>query len=252
MNEYLIGGHISLASVIDNKSRTVNKIILDKDRQSRVSSASYHFPEKAQYKKILRFAEENAVPVESVSAEEFSRLTLGESYGGIAAVVGDRKFDDPASLMTDSGFALLLDGIEDPFNFGYVLRTAYASGVDCVFLPRRNYFTSAATVIRSSAGASEMLRIALYDDESALCGMLRENGYDIVCTAKTENAVPFEKAEYRRPMCLAIGGEKRGINKALLSDADKIVCIDYKNSYSMSLSASSAASILIYGIASRI
>ncbi len=168
MNEYLIGGHISLASVIDTRSRKINKIILDKDRQRRVCSASYHYPEKAQYKMLLRYAEENSVPVELLSAEEFSRLTLGGSCGGIAAVVGDRKFEDPASLTDSSGFTLLLDGIEDPFNFGYILRTAYASGVEGVFLPKRNYFTSAATVIRSSAGASEMLRKALYDAGRAL------------------------------------------------------------------------------------
>ena len=97
-----------------------------------------------------------------------------------------------------------------------------------------------------------MLDISLYSSASEACGALRNEGYSIVCTAKDVRSVPFDKAVYRAPLCLVIGGEKRGINKSLLSQADTVVCIDYKNEYRMSLSASSAASILIHGIASRI
>ena len=187
-----------------------------------------------------------------MSSEEFSSLASGEAYGGIAALVGDRKFSALNTVTADARFALILDGIEDPFNFGYILRTAYACGVGRVLLPKRNYFTSSSIVIRSSAGASEMLDISLYDDAGEACGVLREKGYSILCTAKDASSVPFEKAAYKTPLCLVIGGEKRGINKALLSQADTVVCIDYKNEYRMSLSASSAASILIHGIASRL
>ena len=251
MTEYLIGGYISVSAVIENNSREIKKIILDTERQSRIRSASYHYPEKAQYKALEKYISSSGTPVEYLSAEDFASLTNGGSYGGVAALVGDRIFENAEDIINKARFALILDGIEDPFNFGYVLRTAYACGCDCVLLPRRNYFTSSSVVIRSSAGASEILPIALFDKPDSICETLRSNGFSIICTAKSRDSVPLEQARVTPPVCLVIGGEKRGINKELMSYADSVVCIDYKNQYKMSLSASSASSILIYGVASR-
>ena len=97
-----------------------------------------------------------------------------------------------------------------------------------------------------------MLPIALFSDPSDTVDSLKKNGFSIVCTAKTKGSVSLEKAEFNIPLCLIIGGEKRGVNKSIMSYADITVSIDYKNDYKMSLSASSAASILIYGVSSRI
>ena len=252
MAEYLIGGFISVSAVIENESRTLYKLIIDKDRQSRISSVSYHYPEKAQYDYLNKYVKRTGAEVEYLSAEDFSSLTGGEAYGGIAALVGDRKYVSIDKALENAKFALMLDGIEDPFNFGYILRTAYACGCDCVLLPERNYFTSSSIVVRSSAGASEMLPIALFSDPSDTVDSLKKNGFSIICTAKTKGSVSLEKAEFNIPLCLIIGGEKRGVNKSIMSHADVTVSIDYKNDYKMSLSASSAASILIYGVSSRI
>ncbi len=252
MAEYLIGGYISVASVIENKSRDIIKILIDAERQSRISSASYHYPEKAQYVFLEKFFKSSGVDVRRVSSKEFSVLTDGEAYGGIAAVVGERRYVSVEQALHNAKFTLMLDGIEDPFNFGYVLRTAYACGCDSVLLPVRNYFTSSSIVIRSSAGASEMLPIALFDDASVVTSYLAENGFSLVCTAKTKDSVDLEHAKFKTPLCLVIGGEKRGINKGLLAAADNVISINYKNDYKMSLSASSAASILIYEVGSRI
>ena len=97
-----------------------------------------------------------------------------------------------------------------------------------------------------------MLHIALFSDPSDTVDSLKKNGFSIICTAKTKSSVSLDKAEFNIPLCLIIGGEKRGVNKSIMSYADITVSIDYKNDYKMSLSASSAASILIYGVSSRI
>ncbi len=252
MSDTLIGGYISLASVLNAESREVKKIILDKERQSRICSASYHYPEKAQYREIAKFSKERKIKVEYVSGDEFASLTDGEAYGGIAALVGDRRVLAPEELIKKGRYFLIIDGIEDPFNFGYVLRTAFACGCDGVLLPERNYFSSSNIVIRSSAGASELMRIAYYDDIEKVCDTIKSCGIRLACTAKTDDSVPLSDYMPVPPLCVVIGGEKRGINKCLMSKADDIVSIDYKNSYSMSLSASSAAAIIIYGVASKL
>ena len=252
MSDTLIGGYISLASVLNADSREVKKIILDKERQSRICSASYHYPEKAQYREIAKFSKKLSIPVEYVTEKEFSALSGGEAYGGIAAYVGDRRVLDAEELVKCGKYFLIIDGIEDPFNFGYVLRTAFACGCDGVLLPERNYFTSSNIVIRSSAGASELMKVAYYDDIEKTVDLLKSHNIRIACTAKTENSVSLSEYTASSPICVVIGGEKRGINKALMAKADDVICIDYKNSYAMSLSASSAAAIIIYGVASRL
>lgn len=251
-NEYLIGGYISVSSVISTGSREVIKLIFDKDRQSRISSASYHYPEKAQYKFLKKYITESNAEAEYISESEFKELTHGEAYGGIAAIVGKRRTVSVESLAEKGGFLILIDGIEDPFNFGYVLRTAYACGCNGVFLPERNYFTSSDIVIRSSAGASELLDVAYFSEPSQIGEILKNKHIRMYCTAKTDNSTELNETEFSMPLCVVIGGEKRGINKSLLSYADGIVSIGYKNQYTMSLSASSASAIIIYGVASRL
>ncbi len=147
---------------------------------------------------------------------------------------------------------MLLDGIEDPFNFGYVLRTLYTAGVDGVFLPERNFLSAASTVIRSSAGTSELLNIASYNDVDELFAFLKENGIFIVATAKTNESTDIFAASFKRPLCVVIGGEKRGINKTVSKYADKTVSIVYPRDTGISLSASSAAAIIAYQVANRL
>ena len=194
------------------------------------------------------------MPISYLTDSEFAELTGGESFGGIAAEVGERTYSDFRTVISENknGYFVLLDGIEDPFNFGYVLRTLYTAGVDGVFLPERNFLSAASTVIRSSAGTSELLNIASYNDVDELFAFLKENGIFIVATAKTNESTDIFAASFKRPLCVVIGGEKRGINKTVSKYADKTVSIVYPRDTGISLSASSAAAIIAYQVANRL
>ena len=144
----------------------------------------------------------------------------------------------------------MLEGIEDPFNFGYALRSLYAFGVDGVILPKRNWMSAAPIVCRSSAGASEMCEIYSVECEDALDHM-KSLGATVIATAK-ENSSPIAQIDINFPLLLIIGGEKRGISKKILSKADAIARIDYANNFNSSLSAASAAAILGYEISKYI
>ncbi len=251
----LIGGFISLSSVIKSGSREVKKIIFDKERKNKICSSSYHFPEKKQYAFLEKYISETETEMTYMDAASFASLTRGESYGGIAAYVGERKIKSVAKLLESdggNGFYLILEGIEDPFNFGYTLRTAYACGCGGVILPERNYFTSSDIVIRSSAGASELIDIAYYKSVDEAAEALKAHGVRIVCTSKEKGSVNLDEAELKAPLCVVIGGERRGISSTLTSRADLMIAVEYKRSYAMSLSASSAASIIIYETAKKI
>jgi len=140
----------------------------------------------------------------------------------------------------------MLEGIEDPFNFGYALRTLYAAGADAVVLTPRNWMHAAGTVCRSSAGASELLPLYIADGIKAV-QTARAAGYKIVCAGIRDSVSAFD-ADLTRPVFLIVGGEKRGISRALLNEADTVVRLDYGRPFRGSLSTASAASVLAYEI----
>ena len=183
------------------------------------------------------------------TAEEIAEQAIGNTHGGILAICGDRLFPALTSpdQLTPEGFYVLLEGIEDPYNFGYALRSLYAAGVDAVFLSPRNWMSAAGVVARASAGASELLPMYIADSSESAAQIAREAKCKLVCADK-ENSVSMYDADLHRPLLLVIGGEKRGISRGLLSDADEIVRIDYARPFRAALSAASAATILGYEV----
>ena len=179
--------------------------------------------------------------------EELEKMTTGNSYGGIICACSERTIPTLSDDDIDSGkFFVMLQGIEDPYNFGYALRSLYASGVDGVILPERNWMSAAGVVARSSAGASELLRMYKSDADIAV-EYFKSKGFTVVCADEnTDNvlgecALPF-------PIFLIIGGEKRGISRSVLNKADKLVKINYAREFRASLSAASAATMFGYEI----
>ena len=180
---------------------------------------------------------------------EIDTLTLGSSHGGIVAECTERPLprlsDSDASIRRD-GFYVMLEGIEDPYNFGYALRSLYASGVDGIILGERNWMSAAGVVARSSAGASELFPIYLSDGACA-ADYFHSIGYTTVCAdIRTEHLL--ESTEILYPVFLIVGGERRGISRALLDKADLKVRISYGRDFHASLSAASAATVLGYEI----
>ncbi len=244
-----IYGYISVSAAIRGGKRAVYRIILDTERYNRVMRSKYHYNEKKQYAALKNCG----IHIDYVSADEFLDITSGDTAGGIAAEVGERQFYRPERLLSNKkGYILVLDGIEDPYNFGYVLRTLYAAGADGVILPERNFFVSSDIVIRSSAGASEYLDIAAVSDLGEAVSLAASAGYTVVATAKSNNSVSVYEATLSRPLCLILGGEKRGISKSVLEKADITLSIPYPRNCRYSLSASSAANIIAFQIGSII
>ena len=147
----------------------------------------------------------------------------------------------------ENGFYVMLEGIEDPYNFGYCLRSLYAAGVDGILVGERNWFSAAGVVCRASAGASELFEIAA-GDPATLIDVFHEKGYTVIAADKTDDAVPVYDTTVTRPVLLVVGGEKRGITRAVLEKCDKVVSLDYGRRFGAALSAASAASILAFEI----
>ena len=190
---------------------------------------------------------ERGFALEFVAASEIDRFTLGSTHGGVIAFCSDRTIPSLSeSDILPNQFYVFLEGIEDPYNFGYTLRSLYAAGVAGVILPPRNWMTAAGVVARASAGASERLPMFVAEPEHAI-NLLKTKGYRVLCGG-IRNSVSLFDETFPYPILLVIGGEKRGISRKILDMADQVVRIDYGRDFRGSLSAASAATVMAFEI----
>lgn len=219
--------------------RRILKILFNKDKINKISKEVGYF--KAVSKKY------GFELIESTT-EEIESLALGTSHGGIIAITSERTLPylNLDSKLCDNGFYAMIEGIEDPYNFGYALRSLYAMGCDGIILSERNWMSAAGVVARSSAGASEAFNIYKAQPSLAI-DVFKKKGYKIVCAdERTDNLLG--KCDLKLPILLIVGGEKRGISKSILSEADMLVKIDYGREFKASLSAASAITMFGYEI----
>lgn len=198
-----------------------------------------------EYKWLCHQAEKYGFEIEVCKKELISGMTVGNTHGGIAAHCTERTIPELSSDI-EGKFFVMIDGVEDPYNFGYAIRTLYAAGVDAVILTPRSWMSAAGVVCRASAGASEQLRMYIASPTDAV-DILRQKGCKIVC-AELEDSVSVYDADLTFPLLLIVGGEKRGISGAVLAKADLRVRIDYARKFDASLSTASAASVISYEI----
>lgn len=220
--------------------RKIEKILFDKDKLNKIHK-------EIGYLKAI--SSKMGFEVIESDAESLNEITLGASHGGIVAITGDRTLPYLSSdtEIEPDGFYAMIQGIEDPYNFGYSLRSLYAMGCSGIILTERNWMSAAGVVARSSAGASETFEI--YKSNPTECiDIFKNKGYQVICADENTNNI-LGKCELKYPILLIVGGEKRGISRAVLDKADILVKIGYGREFRASLSAASATTMFAYEIA---
>ena len=238
----LLEGMTSISALLNTdpsiNDRKIEKIFIDEGKR-RTKTAEIGF--------LIAKSRELGFSVEFVSSEIIEQRTVGTSHGGIIAFCSDRSYPDlTAEFIIPDGFYVYLEGIEDPYNFGNAIRSLYAAGVNGIVIPPRNWMSAAGVVAKASAGTSE--RIPVYVAASdTVTAIFHQAGYQVLCAGIRDSISVFE-AELSYPILLVIGGEKRGISRSILNDADQILRIDYGREFRGSLSAASSAAVLAFEI----
>ena len=241
----VLEGMTSLRALFDGRDAAINN--------RPIQTVFYDIAKrKTLYREIgyLRaMSEKHNFLLQEVSNEEIEKLALGTTHGGVIAVCGERSFpllEATIDELPKHGFYAMIQGIEDPYNFGYALRSLYACGINGLILSERNWFSAAGVVARASAGASERLPVFVADPDNAV-SLFQNHGYAVVCADERTNNI-LQSTELKKPLLLIVGGERRGISRSILDAADIIVKIPYAREFRASLSAASAATILAYEI----
>lgn len=189
------------------------------------------------------------VPIVDAAGEELTRRCGGLAHQGLMARMPPFPYADVEAVIGAGGDAALfviLDGVQDPFNFGAILRSAEVFGAHGVFVPTAYQSEVTVQVARSSAGAVNYVPIAQTSDLVALVGALRERGVRTVAASGHAKADVFE-VDLTIPCALVIGNEGTGISPAVLAACDEQVRIPQAGQVA-SLNAAVAAGILCYEV----
>ncbi|MCB9422901.1 MAG: RNA methyltransferase [Ardenticatenaceae bacterium] len=230
-------GAISIEAVLQGRSRDIERVYIQQGKWNRTQA------------RLLQELKRAGISVEKVTAEFIEEKAGGKSHGGIIAMAGPRRFVSLAEMVADTAvpFIVMLDGFEDPFNFGQAVRALYAAGVGGIVVRPRNWLSATNVVARSSAGASELVPMAVAETAVAAADFFREQGLVVACTAVT-GSQPVDKVDLTMPLFLLIGGEKRGITRSFMDQADLRLQIPYGRQFQHSLGAAASAAIIGYEI----
>jgi 23S rRNA (guanosine2251-2'-O)-methyltransferase len=228
-------GRISIEAAIRGQNRSIDAVYIRRGK--------WDFDTK----RLRRTAEKAGIRVKIVDDTFMADHAVGKSHGGLLARAGPRRFASLERLLEGSSnpLVVMLDGIEDPFNFGQAVRALYAAGIDGLVVRPRNWMTATAVVARSSAGATELMPTAVAESALEAAAFFRERGLMVACTAK-ESAISLYEADLTGPLFLLIGGEKRGITRSFLDQADIRLNIPYGRSFRHSLGAAASTAVFAF------
>ncbi len=174
------------------------------------------------------------------------------NHQGVAAAVAAYEYsqlDDLFSRAEEKGeepFFIILDEIEDPHNLGSILRTADASGVHGVIIPKRRSVGLTSTVAKTSTGAIEHIPVARVTNLSRTIDELKEK-YVWVIGTDAEGTEDYRQLDGKMPVALVIGSEGKGMSRLTKDKCDWTVSLPMAGKVT-SLNASVAASLLMYEV----
>ena len=218
--------------------RGINKLwIASGDREGSVSE-------------IAALAKERGIVMQYVERAKIESFAGGHRHQGVLAYVAPvpyAELDDilkAAEAKGEAPFLVLLDELEDPHNLGALLRTADATGVHGILIPKRRSVSLNATVAKTSAGAVEYVPVARIGNIAQTLKKLKEKGF-WVAGADKDGEKAYYEADLTGPLVLVVGSEGRGMSRLTKEACDFIVSMPMVGRIN-SLNASVAGSILMY------
>ena len=218
--------------------RGINKLwIASGDREGSVSE-------------IAALAKERGIVMQYVERAKIESFAGGHRHQGVLAYVAPvpyAELDDilkAAEAKGEAPFLVLLDELEDSHNLGALLRTADATGVHGILIPKRRSVSLNATVAKTSAGAVEYVPVARIGNIAQTLKKLKEKGF-WVAGADMDGEKAYYEADLTGPLVLVVGSEGRGMSRLTKEACDFIVSMPMVGRIN-SLNASVAGSILMY------
>ena len=205
--------------------------------------------EKGRLKSIFAIANEKKIVCQEVPKHKLDNTTTERHQGVIAFVAPYNYFELDEVLnkldINKNTTLLILDHIEDPHNLGAIIRTAEASGVKGIIIPKRRAAVVSQTAVKASAGAIEHMPVIRVSSLTDAIKKLKEKGFWIAGTTLAERSEEYTKIAKDVPLAIVIGNEGEGMSKVVTKECDFLYHLPMLGKI-QSLNASVAAGIIMY------
>jgi 23S rRNA (guanosine2251-2'-O)-methyltransferase len=201
---------------------------------------------------ILALAREQKVVVKEVDRKKLDQMSVSKVHQGVIAIVTPYKYFQVEDILgyadekNEKPFVIILDEIEDPHNFGAIIRSAEVCGAHGIIIPKRRNVGVTPVVYKSSAGAVEHMKIAKVTNINSVIDELKEKGIWIYGADMDGDSYCFD-TDFKGALALVIGSEGKGISKLTKNKCDVIVKIPMVGNIN-SLNASVAGGIMMYEV----
>jgi 23S rRNA (guanosine2251-2'-O)-methyltransferase len=242
MPDYLYGRHAILEAL--RAERSIEEILIARGVHSHGALSE-----------IVTLAKNADVPVYGVSRDELDRMVSNHrgdlGHQGIVARIPEFEYAEVEDLLAaarargEPAFLLMLDSVQDPQNFGTLLRTAEAVGVHGVIIAARRAVGVTPAVVKVSAGAVHHLKIARVTNLARTIEELKRANVWVIGVENAPAAQDFSRADFKIPLALVLGSEGEGLGRLVREKCDYLVRLPMWGKVS-SLNVSVAGSIILY------
>ena len=196
---------------------------------------------------ILRKIEKLNLKKFHVDKNKIDKMCSNSANQGIALDIEEFEYLTIESIVKDenANFVVMLDSLEDPHNFGAIIRTCECAGVDYIIIPKNRSVSVNSTVYKTSSGALNNVKIVEVEvvNLANTIRKLQDLGYWVY--GAEANGVDYRSVKYDGKTCLVVGSEGHGLKQIVANTCDQIISLPMKGKIN-SLNASVAGGILIY------
>lgn len=198
----------------------------------------------ARLQEIIDLCRQAGVPVRFEPREALDRMSRAAPHQGVVAVAAAQRASKLEDVLARAGLLVVLDGVEDPHNFGAIIRTAYAAGATAVVAPERRAAPLSEAAAKAAAGALSLLPVVRVTNINRALEEMKQAGFWIYGVDERGSTAYYE-AEYSDPAAVVFGGEGRGLHELTRKRCDFLLRIPMSGQIA-SLNVSVAAGIVLF------
>ncbi len=191
-------------------------------------------------KEVCKYCSENKIKYELVDNHLLNKMCV---YNHQGVVIDAFDYDYYTLKDIEGNLVLILDHLEDPHNFGAIIRTCASVGIKSIIIPKDRSVGVTDVVVKTSVGTINYVKIIMVNNLVATIKTLQKEGFFVY--AASMEGTDFRKVDYSNKVALVIGNEGSGVSRLVKENSDCLISIPMNKNVE-SLNASVAASILIY------
>ncbi len=191
-------------------------------------------------KEVCKYCSENKIKYELVDNHLLNKMCV---YNHQGVVIDAFDYDYYTLKDIEGNLVLILDHLEDPHNFGAIIRTCASVGIKSIIIPKDRSVGVTDVVVKTSVGTINYVKIIMVNNLVATIKTLQKDGFFVY--AASMEGTDFRKVDYSNKVALVIGNEGSGVSRLVKESSDCLISIPMNKNVE-SLNASVAASILIY------